>query len=214
MTTRPVPGGPPPPQISPDDAGPWSVASPVRHAQATAAQGRARRLAPPPYGLVTLPPPRVAMTLGGLDPTSQVAGAALIRVVAAAREGARWLSFDEDGSALRAIASHARRSWGLPGLVRRPEERDGTDPSTDLPAPTEPTDLDGALPDAIVAPGGEFLAVGVRDGRTMALAIVRREPRELVRWVAGARCAAWNPDGSLIAIGGDWGVILARGRDA
>jgi len=209
-----LPGGLPPPLVSPDDAGPWSIASPVRHAQALSAQGRARRRPQPPFGLVALPPPRVVLTLAGLDPSSRLAGVAPVRVVAAAREGARWLSFDGDGGALRAVASHARRSWGLPGLAPWPEERDGTDPSADLPVPVEPGDLDGPLPDAAVAPGAEFFAVGVRDGRTTALAIVRREPRELVRWVAGARCAAWNADGSQIAIGGDWGVILTECRDA
>jgi hypothetical protein len=54
--------------------------------------------------------------------------------------------------------------------------------------------------------------VCVRDGRTAALAIIRVEPRELVRWIAGARCAAWSADGMQIAIGGDWGVILAEAQ--
>jgi hypothetical protein len=186
--------------------------SSVRHARAVAAQVRARRISEAPYGLVTLPPPRVEMALAGLDAGSPVAGVCPVRVVAAAREAAHSLAFDEDGGALRAVAPFARRSWGLPGLVRWPEERDGTDPSVGLPAPIEHADLGGPLPDAVVAPGGEYAAVCVRDGRTAALAIVRLEPRELVRWIAGARCAAWSADGTQIAIGGEWGVILAEAR--
>jgi hypothetical protein len=210
MTT--LPGGLPAPAISPDDGGPWSVASPIRHARAVASQARARRIAEPPYGLVTIPPPRVAIALEGLDAASPVAGVAPLRVVAAAREAAWSLAFDEDVGMLRAAAPYARRSWLLPGLVRRPEERDGTDPSQGLPAPIEPGDLAGDLAAADVAPGGGFAAVAVRDGRASAIAVVRIEPRALVRWVAGARALAWNGDGSLVAIGGDWGVVLGEVR--
>lgn len=209
MTTRL--GGLPAPDVSPDDAGPWSVVSPVRHAQATASQARARRLKEPPFGLVTQVPPRVGITLAGLDDTSGVAGAGAVRVTAAARGAALALSFDDDGGAVRGIASHARRTWLLPGLVSQPEERDGTDPSQGLPEPVDVADLDGSLAGAIRSRDGAFAAVSVRDGRMPAVAIVRLEPRELVRWVVGARCAAWNADGTQIAIGGDWGVILAEG---
>lgn len=210
MTTRA--GVLPPPMVSPDDAGPWSIASPVRHAQATGAQARVRRLKEPPYGLVTLPPPRLALTPAGLDAASPIAGVGALRVIAAGRGAAYALSFDADGAALHAIAPHARRTWTLPGMVGSPEQRDGTDPSADLPPFTEPDDLAGEIPHAILAPGGEYAAVSVRDGRSAALAIVRLEPRELVRWIAGVRCAAWNEDGSQIALGGDWGVMLAERR--
>lgn len=208
MTTRL--GGLPAPDVSPDDAGPWSVVSPVRHSQATSSQARARRLKEPPFGLVMQFPPRVGITLAGLDEASAVAGVGAVRVIAAGRGAALAVSFDEDGGAVRGIASHARRTWLLPGLVSQPEERDGTDPSDGLPAPTDVADLDGPLDGAARSPDGAFAAVPVRDGRMPAVAIVRLEPRELVRWVVGARCAAWNADGSQIALGGDWGVILAE----
>jgi hypothetical protein len=212
MTTRA--GVLPAPQVSPDDAGPWSIASPVRHAQATSSQARARRLKEPPYGLVGVPPPRVAIPLAGLEASSAIAGVGPLRVVAAGRGAAHAVSFDADGGAVRAVAPHARRTWTLPGLAGGPDERDGTDPSADLPGLADTADLDGDLPTAVTAPGGEFAAIGVRDGRGAAVAIVRLEPRELVRWVAGARCAAWSADGGQFALGGEWGVILMARREA
>lgn len=211
MTT--LPGGLPPPAISQDDAGPWSVTSPVRHARAIQAQVRARRIAEAPFGLVTIPPPRVSITLEGLVADSAVAGVSPLRVIAAAREGAWALTFEEDGSAISGIAPHARRAWLLPGLRRQPEVRDGTDPSAELPPPAEQEELHGDLGGALDAPGGEFAALTVRDGRAAAIAIVRREPRTLVRWIAGARALAWDSDGSHVAVGGDWGVILAEVRE-
>lgn len=205
--------GPPPPEVAPDDAGPWSVVSPVRHAAAMATIARARRRAEPPYGLVTLPAPRVPIPLAGLDPASRVAGVAPLRVIAAARGAVHALTFRDDGATLAAVAPHARRSWEIPTLAAHPEERDGTDPAAGLPGPIEPADLAGALPGATPAPGGEVVAACVRDGRATALALVRLEPRGLVRWVAGARAAAWSADGRLVAIGGDWGVLLAELRE-
>ena len=203
-----------PPAVSPDDAGPWSIVSPVRHQQAAAARVRVRRLAEPPFGFVSLPPPRVAIPLAGLDPSSTLAGVGTIRVIAAAREAAHSLAFDEDGNTLRAVAPHARRSWALPGMERFPEQRDGTDPAAGLPAPVDPARLGEDLSEAVVAPGGEVVAVAVRDGRATAVAVVGRESKELIRWLAGARAAAWNADGSLFAVGGDWGVILCARRDS
>jgi hypothetical protein len=31
-----------------------------------------------------------------------------------------------------------------------------------------------------------------------------------VRWIRGARAVAWSADGGLIALGNQWGIILAE----
>ena len=60
------------------------------------------------------------------------------------------------------------------------------------------------------APGGAVVAVHTREGRSDVIALVRPDDRALVRWVRGARAAAWSPDGTMLALGGPWGVMLAR----
>ncbi len=202
MSTRP----PPPPDVLRDDPGPWSVVSSV-FAQA----GRpGRRRPPPPVGLMLSPPPETALALAGIDPSSPVAGVGRLRVLAAAREPALHLAFDGRG-ALRGISPYVSRAWSVPDLAAISEDRPGGDPSADLPAALDPASLAaGEIAAVATAPGGAVVAVHTREGRSDVVALVRADDRALVRWVRGARAAAWSPDGALLALGGPWGVLLAE----
>jgi hypothetical protein len=206
MSTRP----PPPPPVLRDDPGPWSVVSSV-FAQA----GRpGRRRPPPPVGLMLSPPPESALELAGLDPSSPVAGVGAVRVVAAAREPALALAFDGD-ALLRGVSPYVARAWSVPDLGTAAEDRPGGDPSADLPSAIDPASLaSGDIAPVATAPGGALLAVHTREGRADVVALVRAEDRALVRWVRGARAAAWSPDGTLLALGGPWGVMLAESVSA
>ena len=202
MSTRPLP----PPEVLRDDPGPWSVVSSV-FSQA----GRpGRRRPPPPVGLMLSPPPDTALDLGGLDPSSRVAGIGRLRVVAAAREPALHLAFD-GGGALRGASPHVVRTWSVPDLATSSEERPAADPVADLPAPLDPASL---AADEIVAvaatPGGAVVAVHTREGRFDVVALIRADDRSLVRWIRAERAAAWSPDGARLALGGPWGVMLAE----
>ena len=53
-------------------------------------------------------------------------------------------------------------------------------------------------------------AVYTREGRLDVIALVRESDRAIVRWVRGARAAAWSADGRYFALGGPWGVVLAE----
>jgi hypothetical protein len=202
MTTRPLP----PPEVLSDDPGPWSVVSSV-----FTQPGRpGRRRPPPPVGLMLSPPPETPLPLAGLEASSPVAGVGRVRVVGAAREPALHLSFDGIG-VLRGLSPYVARAWSVPDLAATSEERPGGDPTADLPPALDPASLAaGELRPVAAAPGGEVLAVHTREGRSDVVALVREGDRSLVRWIRGARAAAWSPDGALLALGGPWGVLLAR----
>lgn len=200
MTTQPVGA----PKILEEDPGPWAVASSV-FAWA-GSPGRRRQL--PPMGLMLSPAP-TDRALVGLDPESPVAGVAPVRIVAGARQPAHALRFD--GDVLHGVSPFVRRKWALPDLGLISEERPGDDPAADLPPAVHPAALDDPeLPGAIAVPGGEHLAVYTREPRAEIIAILRADDRRVVRWIRGARAVAWSEDGRRMALGADWGVILAE----
>ena len=207
MSTRPLP----PPDFLRDDPGPWSVVSAV-FAQA----GRPGRRRPqPPTGLMLAPPPDIGLDLAGVDAGSAVAGLGPIVTVAAAREPALELAFHDDGALLRGVSPGVSRGWSIPDLRVVAEERPGDDPAAGLLPQVHPAALGEAeLPGAVTDPTGQVIAVFTREGRLDVLALLRVSDRSVVRWVRGARSAAWSPDGGMLAIGGTWGVLLARSREA
>jgi hypothetical protein len=191
----------------PDDPGPWSVVSHVRQALAHRPE---RRHKPTPFGLLIASPPRVPVPIVGLQPGGGPAGAGRIRLVAAAREPALGLHVEPDGASVVGVSPMVRRRWTLPELVAGPEERPGQDPAAALAPPLPPEALAGAdLEGAARAPANGLAAVVVAAGRVPAIALLRLPDRALVRWIAGARAAAWSQDGERLVIGGAWGVMLA-----
>ncbi len=203
MSTRPLP----PPTVLVDDPGPWSVVSSV-FSQA-GAPGRRRPL--PPMGLMLSPAPDTHLALAGLDPASEVAGLGRVRVVAAAREPAFSLAFDLEAGLLRGMSPYVVRAWAIPALSLHAEERPGDDPTAALPPPVTPAGLhEEDLPVVATAPGGGHAAVHSKEGRHDVIAVIRTSDGALVRWVRGARAAAWSDDGRHFALGGAWGVLLAE----
>jgi hypothetical protein len=202
MSTRPLG----PPTILADDPGPWSVVSMV-----FARAGRPGRRRPqPPMGLMLSPAPETGLDLAGLDDASPIAGVGRVTVVAAAREPAFALTFEERGL-LRGVSPYVVRAWSTPELGLHSEERPPDDPAAVLPEPVPAVAGDDHAPIA-TAPGGEVVALHTREGRSDVVALVRVSDGSLVRWVRGARAAAWSPDGAHLALGGPWGVLLARAR--
>lgn len=205
MSTRPLP----PPTVLADDPGPWSVVSSV-FSQAGAP---GKRRPQPPMGLMLSPAPETHLELGGLDPSSPVAGIGPLRVVAASREPAFTLAFE--GEVLRGVSPYVLRAWAVPALTLRAEERPGDDPAAELPPPVAPASLhEDDLPTIAVAPGGGVVAVHSKEGRHDVIAVIRTSDGTLVRWIRGARAAAWSEDGVHLALGGPWGVLLAEAAPA
>jgi hypothetical protein len=205
MSTRPLP----PPEVLRDDPGPWSVVSSV-FAQA----GRpGRRRAQPPTGLMLSPPPDIGRPLAGIDPGVRVAGLGPLTVIAAAREPALALGFEAGGMVLRGVSPYVIRTWSLPGLALASEERPGDDPAAGLPGPLHAAALGEDELTGVAAPEGGVTAVYTREGRLDVIALVRESDRAIVRWVRGARAAAWSADGRFFALGGPWGVVLAETRE-
>ncbi len=205
MSTRPLP----PPTVLTDDPGPWSVVSSV-FSQAGAP---GKRRPQPPMGLMLSPAPETHLALEGLDPSSPVAGLGPVRVVAAAREPAFTLAFE--AGVLRGVSPYVIRAWAIPALSLDAEERPGDDPAAALPPPVAPASLhQDDLPVVATAPGGGFAAVHSKEGRHDVIAVIRISDGGLVRWVRGARAAAWSDDGALFALGGPWGVLLAEAARA
>ncbi len=157
-----------------------------------------------------LAPAPTGHTLVGLDADATVAGVAPVRIVAGARQPAHSLRFD--GETLHGVSPFVNRAWAVPDLTLLSEDRPGDDPAAGLPPAVHPGSLDEPeLPGAATAPGGEYLGVHTREPRAEVIAIVRAGDRGLVRWIRGARAVAWSDDGRLMALGGEWGVILAEG---
>ena len=203
MSTRPLP----PPTVLADDPGPWSVVSSV-FSQA-GAPGKRRPL--PPMGLMLSPAPEIHLVLEGLDPDAALAGLAPVRMVAAAREPAFALAFDDEAGLLRGTSPYVTRAWAVPSLSLQAEERPGDDPAAALPPPVAPASLhEDDLPVVATAPGGDVVAVHSKEGRHDVIALIRTSDGALVRWVRGARAAAWSADGRHFALGGPWGVLLAE----
>jgi hypothetical protein len=160
------------------------------------------------------PPPDIGLALAGVDPASAVAGIGPVTVVAAAREPALTLAFDDDGALLRGASAGVRRAWSVPDLTVVEEERPAEDPAAAIPPQIHPAALaEGDLPGAVADPTGTVVAAFTREGRFDVLAILR-DDRSVVRWVRGVRAAAWSPDGLRLALGGTWGVLLAQAREA
>jgi hypothetical protein len=205
MSTRPLP----PPEVLRDDPGPWSVVSSV-FAQASRP---GRRRAQPPTGLMLSPPPDIGRPLAGIDPDVRVAGLGPLTVIAAAREPALFLDFASDGGVLRGVSPYVIRAWSVPDLKLASEERPAEDPAAGLPGPLHPAALGEDELTGVAAPEGGVTAVYTREGRLDVIALVRESDRAIVRWVRGARAAAWSADGRFFALGGPWGVVLAQAKD-
>lgn len=193
-----------PPEILADDPGPWAVASSVF----VYAGGPGRRRRQPPLGLMISPAPAPGVPVGGLEAEPTVAGTGPVRVVAGTREPAHRLWFE--GDVLHGVSPYVRRTWSGTDLGLLSEDRPGGDLADEIPPAVHPDALDaGELPGAVEAPGGAYLGVFTREARHEVVAVLRASDRAVVRWIRGARSVAWSPEGDRLAIGAEWGLVLA-----
>ncbi len=196
--------------LIPDDPGPWSIVSFARESQGAQLIGQGGRRRPTPAALLSDTSPEIPLDRPGLDESLGVAGAGAIRLIAMHREGARSLQFTEDDTALRGIHRRVIRRWTVPGLVPGSHDYPESDPVAELAPPAHPADMVTAVAGEVIAPGGRLSAAPVKYGRLFGVAFVRLPERTLVRFIGGAACAAWTADGQMLAVGGDWGIILAE----
>jgi hypothetical protein len=200
-------GQPPLQAVVADDPGPWSGILDVLQKRGVRP---GRRRAEPPNGLMLMPSPRTVANLVGLDDALGIAGAGRIRTISAGRGAALALSTNEDG-AIVGVAPGIRRTWSLPDLRLVSEERPDTDPAAEVLGVSLILDdlVDAELPaDAVLAPGGAVAAVPVvESARVASIAVIRTSDRAVCRLIRWARCATWSPDGSIMVIGGDWGLL-------
>ncbi len=197
-----------------DDPGAWSIVSFVREAQGARIMGRGgHRRRATSAGLLSDVLPNVPIEHPGLDASLETVGAGLIQLVSSTREGARRLYFEEDGTVLRGVAPRVIRRYSVPDLDPGPHEYPDTDPAADRSVPYPPGALGEPVPGEVIAPGGRLVAAPLKEGRLFGLAFLRTSDRALVRFIGGAACAAWTDDGTLLAVGGDWGVLLAKAAD-
>lgn len=193
-----------PDTVMAEDPGPWSVAIPVFRMRS----GRAdRRRAMPPLGFMLAPPPETGLEMSGLDPEETTVGAGPLTFSVGVREPARGLAFEDDR--LATVSPLVARSYALPGLDDLMEERPAADPAADVPPPLPLAELAGATDAGSVSPDGRLRAVTVAERGAVVVALVRTADMSVARWMRGCWCAAWSADGTQLAVGGDWGLVLA-----
>ena len=193
-----------------DDPGSWGMIAQVQRAIGGQMGAHHRRHVPIP-GILMMPHRIVPIPVSGLSVTeSNPVGVGRLKVVAALSEPSDRLRFSDDGKTLFGESPRAKRSWTFPALTPAPVVAEEQPPVPVPPGLAVLAEDLGDLP--IIAPGGDYAGMIVRDGRLPAFAMLRLgdgpETRELVRWITGVTAAAWSPDGRILALAGDWGLLI------